>query len=183
MATLKRDFRPEEVDEWPVLLIHRKDLLAELLRVAQTPDVPKWGPPVVIHNSSKVVSIVRFLFFCLLCEWMITCITLQDCYKGLVELKNGQQLSADVVIGADGVHSVLRSEVVGFESPGCYSGEATYRALVETHVAFEDPVRKSLTTSFALLILHFFNLLPETQVMYRYEPLHYGTCDAIKSLM
>lgn len=64
----------------------------------------------------------------------------QDCDSGVVELENGQVVQSDVVVAADGVHSMIRSSVIGFDSPGCFSGEATYRALVRTSEAFKDPV-------------------------------------------
>lgn len=54
---------------------------------------------------------------------------------------------ADVVIAADGTHSTARSAVIGYDSMACFSGEATYRALVPTEAAFQNSVRRLIQLS------------------------------------
>lgn len=53
----------------------------------------------------------------------------QDADGAAVEFDDGESVSADVVIGADGIHSVLRAEVVEPTTP-VHSGSVAYRGLV-----------------------------------------------------
>ena len=57
-----------------------------------------------------------------------------------VDLQDGSTVEGDVVVGADGIHSVVRSTALG-DSQGRFSGYAAYRALVPrdavAHLAIE----------------------------------------------
>ncbi|KAF7289648.1 FAD/NAD(P)-binding domain-containing protein [Mycena chlorophos] len=75
---------------------HRGDVYGELRRLAVDEEDAR-GPPVEIHLGSKV--------------------TRCDPAAGTIELANGQTIMGDVVIGADGVHSVVRASVVGKAIP------------------------------------------------------------------
>jgi salicylate hydroxylase len=46
-----------------------------------------------------------------------------------VQFHNGATTDADVVVGADGIHSTVREAILGLESPR-FSGHVTYRGLV-----------------------------------------------------
>ncbi|CAK5268263.1 unnamed protein product [Mycena citricolor] len=83
-----QDAAPAPTD---TLLVHRSDLHEELKRVALSPDGN--GPPVHIRLGCKVVS----------CEPE----------AGIVVLDSGETIAADLVIGADGLQSVIRSHVLG----------------------------------------------------------------------
>ncbi|MCJ1324710.1 hypothetical protein MMC10_001372 [Thelotrema lepadinum] len=51
----------------------------------------------------------------------------------IIHFKDGTTASADIVIGADGVHSVVRKDVLGSDHPAAtavYSGTIVYRAIV-----------------------------------------------------
>ena len=54
-------------------------------------------------------------------------------------LPSGEKLQAEVVIGADGVHSMLREVVVGHECPPTPTGDAAYRAIIPTDIMMKDP--------------------------------------------
>lgn len=53
----------------------------------------------------------------------------QDDDSATVEFENGESVAADVVVGADGIHSVLRAHVVE-PSPPTHSGMIAYRGLL-----------------------------------------------------
>lgn len=48
---------------------------------------------------------------------------------GGIELEGGEQLSADLVVGADGLHSVVRRHLLGDDKP-FFTGQVAWRALV-----------------------------------------------------
>jgi salicylate hydroxylase len=106
------------------ITIHRADLHRELLRVATTVDAPPavgggegveaWGPPVEIRLGAGVVRV-------------------SDDGSGVV-LESGEEVRGDLVVGADGVHSVVREYVVAGEELGkaVHSGMAAFRFLLES---------------------------------------------------
>jgi salicylate hydroxylase len=53
----------------------------------------------------------------------------QDDVATVVSFDNGASVEADVVIAADGIHSVLQRYVVGFTEP-VFSGMVGYRGLI-----------------------------------------------------
>lgn len=61
----------------------------------------------------------------------------------VLEFESGRSAEADVVIAADGIHSVLRSHVVE-PSPPVNSGSVAYRGLVPTSELSDWPIDSSL---------------------------------------
>ena len=53
----------------------------------------------------------------------------QDADEATVTFANGARVTADVVIGADGIHSVLQQYVVA-PSPPLFSGSVAHRGLI-----------------------------------------------------
>ncbi|KAK1466121.1 hypothetical protein CCUS01_07469 [Colletotrichum cuscutae] len=93
--------------EW--LLMHRGDLRDELLRLA-TGDAAKLGisgPPATVVEGVQVVGV--------------------DVEEGKVKLKNGEEVTADVIVGADGIHSLVRQAVLGGPSHMVSPGASLYR--------------------------------------------------------
>ncbi|THV66074.1 hypothetical protein D6D28_08637 [Aureobasidium pullulans] len=74
------------------------------------------GSPAVIRTSSSVTGC--------------------DCDTRTVHLSNGSSVQGDVIVGADGIRSAIRDEVIkGFASEGLKAiptGLSAYRILVET---------------------------------------------------
>lgn len=95
---------------------HRQDLHACLLRTATSTDRP--GNPAEIRTSSKVVAC--------------------DCEQGIVSLDNGQQLTADLIVAADGIHSDLRKMVIGEDVHPIPTGLSAYRLVIPTAVLEEN---------------------------------------------
>ncbi|KAK1598865.1 uncharacterized protein LY79DRAFT_699633 [Colletotrichum navitas] len=93
--------------EW--LLMHWTDLREELLRLA-TGDAAKLGisgPPATVVDGVEVEEV--------------------DVEMGTVWLRDGSEVEADVIVGADGIHSFVRQAIVG-EPPRFHStGVSLYR--------------------------------------------------------
>jgi salicylate hydroxylase len=83
--------------------MHRADLLQMFLDRL---------PPDTIHPGHRCISFS------------------QDPARAVVEFANGSQAEADVVIGADGIHSTLQQFVTD-PPPALYSGSVAYRGLIE----------------------------------------------------
>ncbi|KAJ7775337.1 FAD/NAD(P)-binding domain-containing protein [Mycena metata] len=92
------------------LLVHRSDLHTELHRLATGPGE---GPPATIHVSSKVIEC--------------------DTEQSIITLSDGRGISSDVIVGADGVASFVRTSVLGHAVKSEPSGLTIYRGLIEMH--------------------------------------------------
>ncbi|KAJ7106755.1 hypothetical protein C8R44DRAFT_805767 [Mycena epipterygia] len=93
----------------PTVMCHRSDLHSELKRLALGPGD---GPPAVLHLSTKVVDC--------------------DTDAGLLELADGQSVQSDLVLGADGIASTMRTRILGHTQKSFGTGWSCYRALLET---------------------------------------------------
>ncbi|CUS15817.1 unnamed protein product [Tuber aestivum] len=102
----------------PWQLMHRVDIHSALKEIAITKEGR--GAPVTIATSSQVMDV--------------------DFEKNTLILQNGERHSGDVIIGADGVHSVLRSAVVGEKSSAVPSGQSAFRFLLPVSEILADPV-------------------------------------------
>ena len=61
-----------------------------------------------------------------------------------VTLKNGQRYDAVVIIGADGVKSMIREIVLGRPTLAQPTGDAAYRLVIPTEKMMDDPDLKAL---------------------------------------
>jgi 6-hydroxynicotinate 3-monooxygenase len=97
----------------PYFLMHRGDLHAMLADIV---------PADVIHLNHKLVG-------------------LDHLSTGIVRMRftNGEAAEADAVIGADGVHSVVREIMLGREQPR-YTGRVAYRTVFPTRQLNGAPV-------------------------------------------
>ncbi|KAJ7499867.1 FAD/NAD(P)-binding domain-containing protein [Mycena latifolia] len=95
-------------NELPGLLCHRSDVHNELTRLAVGEGK---GPAVEIRLGSKVVAC--------------------DTEEGTITLDSGEVVRADIVLGADGVNSVIRTEILGSEVPAAPSGWSCFRTVFE----------------------------------------------------
>ena len=59
--------------------------------------------------------------------------------KSTVTLATGEVLHADLIIGADGVKSIIQQVVIGRVNPAQPTGDAAYRAIIPTSVMVADP--------------------------------------------
>ena len=69
-----------------------------------------------------------------------------------VTLASGEVVKADLVIGADGLHSRVRDTVVGRKDNPVPTGDAAYRATIPTDLLLADPELKFLVEDQALNI-------------------------------
>ncbi|KAG0132105.1 hypothetical protein HOY82DRAFT_484106 [Tuber indicum] len=63
-----------------------------------------------------------------------------------VLLHNGRRLSADLVVGADGINSVLRERLVGRPDKPTPTGDLAYRLLIKTKDMMGDPELRGFVT-------------------------------------
>ena len=90
----------------PYLNVHRGDLQTVLL------DAVNATMPTAVALDCQVISVV------------------QGDDGVTVALRDGRTVSADIVIGADGVHSVVRGHVVTETRPARFTGHVAYRMLI-----------------------------------------------------
>ncbi|KAJ7126740.1 FAD/NAD(P)-binding domain-containing protein [Mycena epipterygia] len=109
-------------DEDHDLFCHRNDLHEELRRLALGEGE---GPPAQLHLSSKVVAC--------------------DPAAGTVTLSNKEIIHADVVIGADGIHSVVRTSILGHVVKAPASGWSCFRCVLNASKLNELPELEWLT--------------------------------------
>lgn len=100
----------------PFWFAHRGDLQTALLAVAEDPALP--GVPVTVLTGTACESV--------------------DAVSGTV-VTGGAEFHADLVIGADGARSKVRTSVFGPVAPR-YSGETGYRTQLSTADALADPL-------------------------------------------
>jgi 2-polyprenyl-6-methoxyphenol hydroxylase-like FAD-dependent oxidoreductase len=63
-----------------------------------------------------------------------------DCGSGVIVSDKGESFQGDLIIGADGVKSVIRQEVRGRrEEPSVYSGHSAFRSLYNIEELKADP--------------------------------------------
>ncbi|KAJ7679180.1 FAD/NAD(P)-binding domain-containing protein [Mycena polygramma] len=91
------------------IFCHRSDVHDELMRLAIGEGE---GTPVQLHLGRKVI----------------------DCRPGdgMVILKDGGTIEADLIIGADGLHSTIRSSILGRVETAPVSGFSCFRSLVDS---------------------------------------------------
>ncbi|KAH7175437.1 hypothetical protein EDB81DRAFT_4131 [Dactylonectria macrodidyma] len=92
------------------VMYHRQDLSSSLKNAATSTDLP--GNPAEIRTSCQVVGV--------------------DCEEGVVTLESGETVTGDVIIGADGIHSQVRTAVLGEERKAIPTGISAYRMLIPT---------------------------------------------------
>ena len=96
------------------MVYHRQDLHSALREAALSPELP--GYPASIVTAAKVVSC--------------------DCEAGAITLADGTIYQGDLIIGADGIHSVIREAVLKAGNHELVhpapTGVSAYRLLVET---------------------------------------------------
>ncbi|RSL44358.1 hypothetical protein CEP54_014718 [Fusarium duplospermum] len=90
------------------ILYHRQDLQAALGDAATSEHLS--GKPAEIRTACQVVCV--------------------DCEEGIVTLESGEKIHGDVIIGADGIHSVVRTAVLGEEKRALPTGTSAYRMLI-----------------------------------------------------
>jgi salicylate hydroxylase len=102
-------FKHKDTAERAGWLAHRTDLHDELKRLATGEEGS--GPPAKLHLGMQVVS----------CEPA----------EGTLTLKNRDVKQSDLIIGADGIHSTIRTYVLGYEQKALPSGMSTFRCLFD----------------------------------------------------
>ena len=98
-SELKLGREVEEQYGAPYLFLHRADLHAAIKAIV---------PPGIVHLDMKLAGLD------------------QDAHQVTLAFTNGVRVQADAVIGADGVHSLIRDTLLGPEQPR-FTGRVAYR--------------------------------------------------------
>ncbi|KAJ9095054.1 hypothetical protein QFC19_007734 [Naganishia cerealis] len=106
------------------LCFHRVDLHECLKRLATDPSRP--GNPATIRVASKVLSC--------------------DCDSGVVTLENGETIRGDLIVGADGIHSKIRTSVLSKEMTASPTGLSAYRLIIPKEKLLTIPHVSSMMT-------------------------------------
>ncbi|KAK9592166.1 hypothetical protein V6Z92_005195 [Aspergillus fumigatus] len=104
------------------LLAHRIDLHNQLKRAATSTDAGREAIP--FRTASRVVHV--------------------DPASATITLEDGTQFQGDLVVGADGVHSVTRSAIPGGNVKASCCGKSAFRFLVSKDAALGDPETAAL---------------------------------------
>ncbi|KAH8833910.1 hypothetical protein DL96DRAFT_1703549 [Flagelloscypha sp. PMI_526] len=100
----------------PFIQVHRTDLQNMLLEIAT--------PYMDLRLGARVVTI--------------------DPEAPSVTLESGEVVSGDMILGADGIKSIIREVVVGKVDKPISTGDAAFRAIIETSKMMDDPELKQL---------------------------------------
>ena len=102
----------------PFMSVHRVDLHKELLRLALY-DTEGEGIGAGLRLGSPVGDV--------------------NTEDGIIELEDGSKHQADLIVAADGLHSIVRSAALKHQSKPTSSGLSAFRFLVPTMKMEEDP--------------------------------------------
>lgn len=112
------------------LMFHRVDLHEALKHRATGTEYP--GTPAKIIVSSRAISC--------------------DCDTGVVTLQDGSEIHGDLIVGADGIKSVIRQSVLGYEVSAQKTGHSAYRMVIpsadlvdESFTKIVDPIKPFTT--------------------------------------
>lgn len=98
------------------MLYHRVDLHDALKKRATSQEWP--GEPAEMRVSSRVTGC--------------------DCEQGVVYTQTGEMLQADLIIGADGIKSVIRDSVLDTKVPALRTGHSAYRMILPVEQLLTD---------------------------------------------
>ncbi|WYZ36104.1 hypothetical protein EsH8_X_000751 [Colletotrichum jinshuiense] len=98
------------------MVYHRVDL-HNALKDAATRETPKNGP-VVVRTGCVVKSC--------------------DPEAGVVKLESDEEIAGDLLVGADGIKSVIRKAVIGKEAPAIPTGFSAYRLIIDSSELEKD---------------------------------------------
>lgn len=104
---------------------HRVDLHNELRRLAVAEEGE--GPPAKIHLRSPVSKV--------------------DATSGSITLEDGSVHLADLIVGADGLHSVVRKAVLEEDFPARDTKMSAFRFLLDTDKMMADPTVAELLSA------------------------------------
>ncbi|KAF2724111.1 FAD/NAD(P)-binding domain-containing protein [Polychaeton citri CBS 116435] len=124
----------------PWMLIHRAQLHTGLKELALSDQGA--GNPVHLHTGSRIASV--------------------GAETVTVHFENGTSTQGDVILGADGVHSLTRKAIAGDTLQPFDSGKSAFRMLVPRDVLLADPQTAGYNTMMNLAGIHPSELSPAT---------------------
>jgi len=116
----------------PWQLAHRVSLHSELKRLATCEEGV--GRMADLRTRSRVVNV--------------------DAKEGIVTLEGGETVKGDVIVGADGVHSMMRLGIPGAENVKVFgSGKSAFRFLIPRERVLSDPETKKFAEQEGHLVM------------------------------
>lgn len=151
--TLVRFHTGKEVEEQipircgaPWFLTHRVDLHEELKRLATEPEGPGApGLPAQVSLRSKIVHYVCYHGPDLTVAMSLWLILEQNTDEPSITLDSGDIIKPDVVIAADGIHSIAVEAILGEPRPLGAPQNACFRFLISADEINADPKTKFYT--------------------------------------
>lgn len=128
IAQLPLGQRVIEAHGAPYWHYHRADLHRVLLDACLDPGGS--GPIVQVATSARVTELDR-----------------SDPQRPVAVTADGRRFAGDVLVGADGIRSVVR-DLAGFDDSLVFSGEMAYRALIPGELISSDPAIRFLMDRF-----------------------------------
>src|SRR5262249_29350036 len=110
-----------ELEEWAGHLVHAQRLV--------------FGAPNLTVHRADLLAVVRGALKTVDFRLGARCIAVEECDRGgVVRLADGGEIEADIIVGADGIHSVVRKSLFGPDAPRftgciCWRGMATASAV------------------------------------------------------
>ncbi|MCJ1472621.1 hypothetical protein MMC13_001270 [Lambiella insularis] len=106
----------------PWKFLHRVDFHNELKRLALNP-LDGWSSA-QLHVNSPVVDV--------------------DCEEGLLTFADGSTVRKDLIIGADGVHSIVANRILGSDVASTSTGECVFRFVIPTEKLRQNPITRPM---------------------------------------
>jgi salicylate hydroxylase len=83
----------------------------------------QFGAPNLTVHRADLLNVLRSALKAIDIRLGARCVAVEACYRGaVVRLADGGEIEADIVVGADGIHSVVRKSLFGPDAPrftGC----------------------------------------------------------------
>ena len=134
---------------FPTYAVHRVDMHNELLQLAREPG-ENGEEAVQLRLAARVVG--------------------GDACEGWIALEDGERHYADLIVGADGIHSALRAMVVGSDKVKVVAtGLSAFRFLISTQKMREDPALEELLkwkSAGASMLANLADPVPERHMMW-----------------
>ena len=75
-------------------------------------------------------------------------ITVKESEEGVVQLVDGTTMKADMIVGADGIHSEAVKYIIGYDNPAIPVGLSCFRLLLSSQEIIDDTETATLMENY-----------------------------------